>query len=248
MTVYLVGAGPGDPELLTVRAARLLAGAEVVVHDRLVSRDVLALAGGRATLIDAGKTPGDGDAQGAINDLLVDLGRRHDRVVRLKGGDPFVFGRGAEEVLALVDAGLEVEVVPGISSALAAPLLAGIAVTHRGVAHGVLVVTATGRAGAEVDLAAAAVPGVTLVILMGVARRARVAAQLLASGLAPDTPVAVVERASLASQRTTRWRLDQLAGADVSSPAVLVVGAVAAADLTRRAGSAAARSGAGRAT
>ena len=248
MTVYLVGAGPGDPELLTVRAARLLAGAEVVVHDRLVSRDVLALAGGRATLIDAGKTPGGGDAQGAINDLLVGLGRRHDRVVRLKGGDPFVFGRGAEEVLALVDAGLEVEVVPGISSALAAPLLAGIAVTHRGVAHGVSVVTATGRGEGEVDLAAAAVPGITLVVLMGVARRARVAAQLLGAGFAPDTPVAVVERASLASQRTTRWRLDQLAGADVSSPAVLVIGEAAATDLTRRTGSVAARAGAGEAS
>ena len=137
MTVYLVGAGPGDPDLLTVRAARLLARADVVVVDRLVDRRVLGLVAPGALVVDAGKLPGAGDAdasQARVSALLVEHGARGATVVRLKGGDPFVFGRGAEELDALRAAGIDVEVVPGLSSALALPALAGVAVTERGVA------------------------------------------------------------------------------------------------------------------
>ena len=232
MTVHLVGAGPGGADLLTRRAAHLLARADVIVHDRLVSDDVLALAGPGARLVDVGKTLGRADSQGAINRLLVELGGRHGCVVRLKGSDPYVFGRGGEEVDVLHAAGIAVEVVPGVTSAFAAPALAGIPVTYRGLAHGVTVVTAAGRDGEEIDLSVHAVPGVTLVVLMGVARRARVAAQLLGAGLSGATPVAVIERAATPTQRTTRGRLDRLARMDVASPAVLVIGEVAAMDLT----------------
>jgi len=229
VTVYLVGAGPGAADLLTVRAAALLARADVVVHDRLVSNDVLTLARG-ARLVDVGKVPGAGDVQASINELLVDLGRRHDCVVRLKGGDPFIFGRGAEEVEALRDAGLEVEVVPGLSSVLAAPLLAGVPLTHRGAARGVVIVTATERDGGA-DLRSLADPTLTIVVVMGVARRRAVAADLMAGGLSRDTPVAVVERAGTPDQRVVRGVLERLGDLDVSAPAVIIVGAVAGLDL-----------------
>src|SRR5690606_7300368 len=131
MTVHLVGAGPGDPELLTMRAVRLLGEADVVLHDRLVSDEVLRLARPDAEIIDVGKRPGCSDVQEVMNELLVALGRSGRTIVRLKGGDPFVFGRGGEEVEALSAAGIACEVVPGVSSAFAAPLAAGIPVTHR---------------------------------------------------------------------------------------------------------------------
>ncbi|HEX7443050.1 MAG TPA: uroporphyrinogen-III C-methyltransferase, partial [Acidimicrobiales bacterium] len=173
MTVALVGAGPGDPGLLTRRGAELLAGAEVVVYDRLIARELLDLAPAGAELIDVGKGPGQSGRQADINELLVDRGRSGRRVVRLKGGDPFVFGRGGEEAEALRQAGVDVEVVPGVSSAFAAPAAAGIPVTHRTVSTSVTVVT--GHAGDP------ALPGVdwealgrldgTLVILMGMGAR-----------------------------------------------------------------------------
>jgi siroheme synthase len=152
-------------------------------------------------------------------------------VVRLKGGDPFVFGRGAEEVEALRAAGVDVEVVPGVSSAFAGPLLAGVPVTHRGLAHAVTVATATSEGGVATDFRRFAQPGVTLVILMGVARRRRIVEDLLAGGLGAATPVVVIERASNDSQRTTRCSLGALASVDVESPAVIVVGDVAGLDL-----------------
>src|SRR6187399_1995969 len=133
MTVWLVGAGPGDPDLLTVKAARVLADAEVVVHDALVGHGVLDLVPAGAELIDVGKRPGRPVPQDLISALLVDLGRQGKNVVRLKGGDPFVFGRGGEEALALHQAGIDYEVVPGITSSISAPMAAGIPVTHRGV-------------------------------------------------------------------------------------------------------------------
>jgi uroporphyrin-III C-methyltransferase len=142
VTVYLVGAGPGAADLLTVRAARLLGDADVVVRDRLVDESVMGYVNPRAEVIDVGKRPGDSASQSSINELLVDLGARHDVVVRLKGGDPFVFGRGGEELAALHDAGIACDVVPGLSSALAGPLAAGIPVTHRGVSRGVTIVSA----------------------------------------------------------------------------------------------------------
>ena len=229
--MYLVGAGPGDADLLTIRAAQLLASADVVVHDRLIGGEVLSLAGSHAELIDVGKVPGLSHSQSQINELLVTLANKHDVVVRLKGGDPFVFGRGGEEAQVLLDAGCEVHVVPGITSAFAGPLLAGIPVTHRGISHGVTVVTATSVAGSSVDFKALANPDLTLVVLMGVARRQEITEQLLEGGIDPNTPVAVVEWASTDQQRTVRARLDELPGLDVISPAVIVIGAVAALEL-----------------
>ena len=228
MSVYLVGAGPGAADLMTVRATRILARADAVVHDRLVGPDVLSLITPRALRIDVGKTPGESITQSQINDLLVELAGRHDVVVRLKGGDPFVFGRGGEEALALSQRGVVVEVVPGISSALSAPLLAGIPVTHRGVSRGVCVVTATTDGGAALDFTDLAHAHITLVVLMGVAQRARIAEQLQLGGLDPTTPVAVVHGASLDEEFVVRSQLRHLADLDVSAPAVIVVGPVAA--------------------
>jgi len=227
--VWLVGAGPGDPELLTVRAARLLAAAEVVLHDRLVSPAILALAPAHAELIDVGKRPGGSHTQELINDLLVSVAESGRRVVRLKGGDPFLFGRGGEEVEALDAHGIRCEIVPGVSSALAAPALAGIPVTHRRVSRAVTIVTGhEALASQPVDWSAVAGLGGTLVVLMGIERRGEIVGRLVRGGLAPATPVAVVMDAAMPAQRVWTGRLDELGDADVASPAVIVVGAVAA--------------------
>jgi uroporphyrin-III C-methyltransferase len=227
--VSLVGAGPGDPELLTIKAARVLERAEVVVHDALVGDGVLDLIPATAERIDVGKRPGRPVPQEMISALLVEIGRQGRRVVRLKGGDPFVFGRGGEEAEALAAAGVPFEVVPGITSSIAAPAAAGIPVTHRGVSAAVTVVTGHRRAGEpDVDWRALARVGGTIVILMGVAQRAAIAAELLAGGLAPTTPVAAVESATTEAQVVGRWTLAELPAAEVRSPAVIVVGAVAA--------------------
>jgi len=228
VTVFLVGAGPGDVDLLTIRAAQLLATADVVVHDRLISNEVLGLINRAAQRFDVGKVPGLSHSQHDINGLLVSLGRRHERVVRLKGGDPFVFGRGGEEAQILDEAGIDVEIVPGITSAFAGPLLAGIPVTHRGLSHGVTIVTGSTVRDSTVDFRALANADMTLVVLMGVERRAIIASELLQGGLSPSTPVAVVEWASTNQQRVVRSSLARLGSLDVKSPAVIVVGAVAA--------------------
>ena len=248
MTVYLVGAGPGDPGLLTRRGAQLLARADVVLYDRLVSPALLDLAPAAAQLIDVGKRPdagraparrrggqrGQDDRQEEIARLLVEHGRRAGVVVRLKGGDPFLFGRGGEEVEALATAGIPFEVVPGVTSAFAAPAVAGIPVTHRGVASSVTVVT--GRVGARgggkgagaPDWEALARAGGTLVILMGMSTRAAIAEALIAGGRSPDTPAAVIAGATTAAQRVAHTTLAGLAAVDLDSPAVIVVGPVAA--------------------
>jgi uroporphyrin-III C-methyltransferase len=232
VTVHLVGAGPGDPDLLTLRAARLLTAADAVVHDALVSPAVLELVSPRAELIDVGKRAGCANAQELINVLLVRLGRRLECVVRLKGGDPYLFGRGGEEAAALAAAGVAVAVVPGVSSALAAPAAAGIPVTHRDHSPAVTVVTGHRQTGgAEPDWAALARLGHTVVVLMGVARRSAIAAQLLAGGLPPTTPVAAVSAATTADHQVTRTTLAALGHAEVAAPAVLVIGAVAGLDL-----------------
>ncbi|HSL74883.1 MAG TPA: uroporphyrinogen-III C-methyltransferase [Ilumatobacteraceae bacterium] len=228
MTVALVGAGPGDPDLLTLKAARLLGAAEVVVHDALVGDGVLALIPANAERIDVGKRPGRPTPQEMISTLLVELGRQGKRVVRLKGGDPFVFGRGGEEAEALVLAGVPFEVVPGITSSVAAPAAAGIPVTHRGVSAAFTVVTGHRRHGEpDVDWQALARVGGTIVILMGVSQRAVIAAELMAGGLEASTPVAAIESATTDAQVVGRWTLGELAMADIESPAVIVVGAVA---------------------
>ena len=233
MTVSLVGAGPGDPDLLTVRAARLLADAEVVVHDALVGDGVLAIVSPTAELIDVGKRPGRPIPQEMISALLVELGRQGKRVVRLKGGDPFVFGRGGEEALALQAARVPFEVVPGITSSVAAPAAAGIPVTHRGLSAAFTVVTGHRRAGEhDVDWRSLAKVGGTIVVLMGVAQRAAIAAELIAGGLDAATPVAAVHRATTDQQDVVRCELADLHAAAIESPAVIVIGPVAALDLT----------------
>ncbi|MCI3949251.1 MAG: uroporphyrinogen-III synthase/uroporphyrinogen-III C-methyltransferase, partial [Acidimicrobiales bacterium] len=187
--MYLVGAGPGDPGLLTRRGAELLAAADVVVHDRLADPALLALAPDGAEHVDVGKGPGEsGPAQDEITALLVERGRKGGTVVRLKGGDPFVLARGGEEAEALAAAGVPFEVVPGVTSAVAAPAYAGVPVTHRGLATSFTVVT--GQTGGEgPDWEALARADGTLVVLMGVATRAAVAERLVAGGMDPATPV-----------------------------------------------------------
>ena len=235
MTVYLVGAGPGHPDLLTVKAARLLDTADVVVHDRLVDPRVLDLIAPWAEVIDVGKRPGGpADAQDRIHRVLVAAAGRADTVVRLKGGDPFVFGRGGEEAEALRRAGVDVKVVPGITSAIAGPAAAGIPVTMRGHASGFTVITGHQDPTADrpIDWEAAARLGTTLVVLMGASRVAHIAEQLMAGGLAADTPVATIESATTPHQRVKRTTLGELPGLPVLAPAVLVIGTVAALDVT----------------
>ncbi len=245
MTVYLVGAGPGDPGLLTLRGAELLRSADVVLYDRLVSSDVLCLARSDALCIDVGKRPGTDSAgadhrQDDIGRLLVEHGRTAAIVVRLKGGDPFVFGRGGEEIEILERAGIAWEIVPGVSSALGVPGAAGIPATHRGLASSVTIVTGqTRHAGEpsdcehEPDWEALARTGGTLVILMGMASRAAIAAALIDAGRGPETPVAVIQNGTTAAERTVRTTLAGLPEVDLGPPAVIVVGPVV--DLGHRA-------------
>ena len=196
MTVYLVGAGPGDPGLITRRGAELLSQADVVVHDRLSAAELLDLAPAGAERIDVGKAPkAHRMSQERINELLVERGLAGQTVVRLKGGDPFVFARGSEEAQALADAGVAYEVVPGITSALAVPAYAGIPVTQRFSSTSFTVVTGhedPSSGDGTVDWDAVARTGGTLVILMGVGRWPQIAARLLAAGLPADTPAAAV--------------------------------------------------------
>jgi uroporphyrin-III C-methyltransferase len=231
MSVYLVGAGPGEGDLLTVRAARILGEADVVVRDRLIDESVMEFVNPLALVVDVGKTPGDSSSQSRINDLLIEFAATHETVVRLKGGDPFVFGRGGEEILALREVGVSCVVVPGLSSALAGPLAAGIPVTHRGVSRGVTIVSARGARGEVTDFRPLAHAELTLVILMGVEHRGEIASQLMEGGLHASTPVAVVEQAWTGQQRTTRGSLSELGAFDVRPPAIIVVGGVASLDL-----------------
>jgi uroporphyrin-III C-methyltransferase len=231
VTVHLVGAGPGDPDLLTVRGARLIAAADVIVHDHLAGSAVLALARSDADIIDVGKRPGRPVPQETINALLVQLGANGLDVVRLKGGDPFVFGRGGEEAIALAEAGVPFDVAPGITSAVAVPAYAGIPVTQRGVAASFTVVTGHRRTGDDTEWEALARVGGTIVVLMGVAERATIAERLMAGGLAPDTPVAAVMWGTRADQVVVRGALADLGELTVEPPATIVIGAVAALDL-----------------
>jgi len=233
VTVYLVGAGPGDPGLLTLRGRQLLERCQAVVFDALADERVVAMAGS-ADLYDAGKRAGaHAMTQPEINELLVELAGRHECVVRLKGGDPFVFGRGGEEGLALHAAGVPFEVVPGISSALAVPAYAGIPITQRGVAAQFTVVTGhedASREGSALDWAQlAATPG-TLVFLMGVRSLAENARRLIEHGRDPQTPAAVISSGTRPSQRTVTAPLDSIAeaAAGLPAPAITLVGEVAA--------------------
>ncbi len=234
--VHLVGAGPGAPGLITAAGRDALERADVVVHDRLGTEGLLRLCRPGAELLDAGKAPGRAAmTQDEINAALVDHGRRGRRVVRLKGGDPFVFGRGGEEAMALAAARVPFEVVPGVTSAIAAPAAAGIPVTHRGLATSFTVVTGhedPGKPSEQTDWAAlAAVPG-TLVILMGMGRLGDIAAALREAGRAPEEPAAAVQWGTTPRQRSVVATLGTLARRveeeGLGAPAVVVVGAVAA--------------------
>jgi uroporphyrin-III C-methyltransferase len=231
--VLLVGAGPGDPELLTLRAVRALARAEVVVHDRLVSAEVLAMAPPGARRIDVGKTPRNHPVpQEAINALLIELATEGLTVVRLKGGDPLIFGRGGEEVEALRAAGVPVEIVPGITAAQAAAATTGIGLTRRGLAGGVRYLTGHFRGDAPLDLdwAGLADPATTLVVYMGVANMAEIAAQLMAHGMPGDMPVLAVAAATLPRERRLVSRLDSIARdtaeTGLAPPVLFIIGRV----------------------
>jgi len=234
-TVALVGGGPGDPELITVKGRRLLAAADVVVADRLAPGLLLDELRPEVELVDASKVPyGPGRAQEEINRLLVEHALAGRFVVRLKGGDPFVFGRGGEEVLACTRAGVPVVVVPGVTSAVAAPAAAGIPVTHRGVAHELIVVSghvAPDDPASLVDWAAVARLRGTLCVLMGLKNLDAIVAALLAHGRAPDTPVAMIQEGTTTRQRVVRATLATIVAAadDVRPPAVMVVGDVVSA-------------------
>jgi len=235
-SVALVGGGPGDPELITVRGRRLLLEADVVVTDRLAPRSLLDALDPGVEIIDCGKSAHRHNlTQDEINAVIVDRARRGSRVVRLKGGDPFVFGRGGEEVAACVAAGIDVQVVPGITSAIAAPAAAGIPVTHRGLAADFAVVSGhrdPGRAEAGWNWPELAVGPATLVVLMGMEGLAGIAAELIEHGRPADTPAAAIHRATLPDQRVVRSTLaglaDEVRRAGIGAPTVVVIGAVAA--------------------
>lgn len=228
--VYIVGAGPGDPGLITVRGLNCLRQAEVVVYDRLVHPQLLEEAPAEAHLINVGKTPGKQTVtQQEINALLVQHGRAGKIVVRLKGGDPFVFGRGGEECQALTEAGVPFEVVPGISSALAVPAYAGIPVTHREFANSFTIVTGHIRDKTYGERQWAALPATgTLIILMGVNNLPFIAQTLMKNGRSPHTPIAVIQAGTTAGQHTITSTLGEidLHLAGVCPPATVVVGEV----------------------
>ncbi|MFV0634967.1 uroporphyrinogen-III C-methyltransferase [Demequina sp.] len=228
--VILVGSGPGDPGLITVRGRQALSEADVVVTDRLGATELLVTVPYDVEVINVGKSPDRHPVpQHEINRILVERAQTGKTVVRLKGGDPYVFGRGGEEVHACIDAGVDVEVVPGITSALAVPARAGIPVTQRGVATSVLVTT--GHAGADKAAVAAMAAGATVVFLMGVSALPDIVKAALAAGCRPETPVAIVENGTTATERVTHGTLEDIVllcvETGVKPPAIIVVGEVA---------------------
>ena len=232
-TVHLVGAGPGDPDLLTLRAARLVMDARLIVHDGLVDPAILAMARPACRMISVAKSRARHSLpQDQINALLVREALLGNDVVRLKGGDPFIFGRGGEELEACQAAGVPVQVVPGVSAALGAAAAAQLALTHREDASVVSFVAGQCKGLSDQNWAGLAGAGRTLVIYMGVASAEAIAAKLIADGLAPDMPVAVIENASRPEMRVLRASLRDLGtlvtGERVKSPALIVIGMVAA--------------------
>ena len=229
--VYLVGAGPGDPDLLTVKALRLMQTADVVVYDRLVSATILDLIPAGVSRIDAGKSSGNHCMpQDEINQLLVSLAQRRRNVVRLKGGDPFIFGRGSEEALYLRRQGVEFEVVPGITAAAACSAYAGVPLTHRGVSRGVRLVIGHFRNDERIDLdwRALADPDATLVVYMGKSNLRRICRQLVAAGMDPATPALAVQHGTTPQQRRVFGDLltlaDRVRSLGLGSPLLFIVG------------------------
>jgi uroporphyrin-III C-methyltransferase/precorrin-2 dehydrogenase/sirohydrochlorin ferrochelatase len=226
-SVVLIGGGPGAADLITVRGRRELLNADVVVHDRLAPVELLGLLGAGVEVIDAGKSPGrHALSQDEINEVIVDRARSGRRVARLKGGDSFVLGRGSEEILACAAAGIPVEVIPGITSAVAAPAAAGIPVTHRGVSTGFVVIS-----GHVIDdLSAVAHTGLTVVVLMGVATLPRLVAEFIDAGRPASTPIAVIHRAFDPDQKVVVGTLadieQRVAAEAIANPSVIVIGDV----------------------
>ena len=236
-TIYLVGAGPGDPGLITVRGRQILESADAIVHDRLVSASLLDCVRSDAQVEDVGKTPGrKSRSQDEINRRLIMLARDGCSVCRLKGGDPFVFGRGGEEVLAARTAGVPVEVIPGVTSAVAAPTAGGVPVTHRGVSSAVTIVTGHDSPYTDsrgVDWARVAESPGTIVVLMGIANLSSICDALIRAGRSANEPVQVIEAATLPEQRTVVGTLETIGhvvrDAGISNPATIVIGPVVAA-------------------
>jgi uroporphyrin-III C-methyltransferase len=227
MKVTLVGAGPGDPELMTLKAARALGSADVILVDELVSRDCLAYARTGAKVIEVGKRGGcRSTPQAFIEKLLVRYARQGKNVVRLKGGDPFVFGRGGEEIEALRRHGIEAEVIPGVTAGTAVPAALGIPVTHRGLARGVTFVTGHANDGTQPDWHALARSGTTLVIYMGLRNLERIVAGLETAGMDAATPACVIENGTLGGQRQLVATLGTLSAAGFEGPALIVIGDV----------------------
>jgi uroporphyrin-III C-methyltransferase len=232
--VYLVGAGPGSVDLLTIRAVRVLSEADVILYDALVGGEIKRLFPPEAVLIDVGKRADNHTVpQAEMNRMLVDLAHKYKTVVRVKGGDPYVFGRGGEEAEALAKEGIAVEVVPGISSAIAAPASAGIPVTFRGYASSVTVLTGhedPTKGATALDFKALAALQGTLVILMGVRRLGENVRALTDNGKSPDTPVAIIERGATKDERVTVGTLGTIVALaeerKVEAPAVIVIGEV----------------------
>jgi uroporphyrin-III C-methyltransferase len=228
--VYLIGAGPGDPELITIKALKALQAANVVLMDDLVNRELLQHAP-QARVIEVGKRGGcKSTPQHFINRMMVALAEQGQVVARLKGGDPYLFGRGGEEVLALRTAGVPVEVIPGITSGIAAPASMGIPVTHRELSHGVSFITGHTQNDEAPDWQALVRGGTTLVIYMGMKRLPSIVTDLLAAGLAPDTPAAAIQQGTLPQQRHIVSTVSMLPLAvqqeGLSSPGIIVVGDV----------------------
>ncbi|HEV8095196.1 MAG TPA: uroporphyrinogen-III C-methyltransferase [Burkholderiales bacterium] len=225
--VFLIGAGPGDPELMTLKAVRALRAADVVLVDDLVNRECLAHARPDARIIRVGKRGGcRSTPQQFIDKLLVRYAKQGRTIARLKGGDPFVFGRGGEEMLTLTQAGIEVEVIPGITAGIGVPAALGIPVTHRRIASGVIFLTGHTEDGGEPNWDALARSGLTLVIYMGVSRLQRIIAELRKAGMPAEMPACVIENGTLATQRQRVTTLGNLSAEGFGSPAIVVVGDV----------------------
>ena len=225
--VFLIGAGPGDPELMTLKAVRALRAADVVLVDDLVNRECLAHARPDARIIRVGKRGGcRSTPQRFIHKLLARYAKQGRTIARLKGGDPFVFGRGGEEMLALTQAGIEVEVIPGITAGLGVPAALGIPVTHRQIARGVVFLTGHTEDGSEPNWDALARCGLTLVIYMGVSRLQRIVAELRKAGMPAQMPACVIENGTLETQRQRVTTLGNLSAQGFASPAIVVVGDV----------------------
>ena len=229
--VYLIGAGPGDPELMTLKAARALRAADVVLVDELVNRGCLAHARSDARIIEVGKRAGCASTpQVFIQKIMIEMAQCGHTVARLKGGDPFVFGRGGEELEALQSAGIEFEVVPGITAGTAVPATLGIPVTHREIARGVTFVTGHTKDGQEPNWDTLARSGMTLVVYMGLTRLEQIASALVAAGLSGNTPACAIENGTLKTQRQVVSTLGglhrQVMAKKLSSPAIVVIGDV----------------------